>query len=137
MTRLLAITADLGIADALADGPRPVEEPEGRLAGGGELAERTVPDTAEEMREVMPPRSAAQALGRLGVSVDTGCDLGKDAVARECAEDAMQGVSIRPGLSSELLHGTRPVSQGVRDPQVSGDREQPRHERSPEELPEV
>ena len=80
-----------------------------------ELAGGAVPDAAEEMREVAPVLVRAQSARRRRVPETARRDLLEDAIARERAKHAMQGVGVRTGLAREVIDRSRPVGEPVRN----------------------
>src|SRR5436309_8628924 len=81
-------------------------------------------------------RVAAQELRRLGVAKDARLTLGEDAVARECAQDAPQGVRICSDGLGDLFHVLRTGSQAIGDVQVCGYAQRLRAQRAPDEIPQ-
>src|SRR5262249_16246569 len=112
--------------------PRPeadaVHTRERRSPGPIERADRGQPRLTEQVREIAPA-VPAEKLGGCGVREDSRPHFGEDAVARERAEDAPQRLRIGAVLACEVVDGTRPRRECVRDSEVGGNRSRTRDER--------
>jgi hypothetical protein len=79
----------------------------------------TVEDAAEEVRERAP--AAAEELRRGRVREDTWLGLCEHPVARERAEDAMEGVGVAACTRGELGDRARSGGERLGDAEVGGD----------------
>ena len=107
-----------------------------RVAG---LSERLVPDAAEEVGEVAPRVVAIreQELGHCRVAEDARLFLCEDAVARQRAEEPVQGILVDTCLRCELGDRPRPVSELVGDTVIRDEPERLCRHRAADERPHL
>ena len=97
---------------------------------------RVVEDRAEQVRE-RAGGVAEQAFGGFVVAEDPGFLLGEHTVARECTQDAVDGVAIGTRRLRELAHGARSRRELACQAEIGRDGERLRRHHAAHEIPEL
>jgi hypothetical protein len=112
----------------------PCEDRLGRT--GVKVADRAIPDAAEQVREVVPAVAPPKHVGGLRVAKDARLVFCEDTVARQRAQEPVQHVRIGAELRCHVVDRSWAGGERVRDLQVGRDCQRAGGQYSPEEVPD-